>query len=49
MTENTEATPLPPDPNQPSGIDLGESQEQPITEEYYETSEEARKKILDEE
>ena len=47
MTENTEVTPLQPDPNQPAGIDLGENQEQPIAEEYYENTEQARKEILE--
>lgn len=30
MTENTEATPLQPDPDSPAGVDIGEGQEQEI-------------------
>lgn len=47
MTENSEATPLEPDPENPTLIDVGEGQDQPITEEYLETAEEARQEILE--
>lgn len=47
MTENSEATPLQPDPDSAAGIDVGEGQEQPITEEYLDTAEEARQEILE--
>lgn len=47
MTENTEATPLQPDPDSPAGVDIGEGQEQEIPEEYLENTDAAREKILE--
>ena len=47
MTENTEATPLEPDPDSPAGVDIGEGQEHEIAEEYLDNTDEAREKILE--
>lgn len=47
MTENTEATPLEPDPDSPAGIDIGEGQDEPIAEEYFDNTEAAREEILE--